>query len=80
MESKFIITATVTLPNSKISGSVTTVDGEEYLFRNTSSALDYYLTLKKDEEWYQTGGPEIQWPDNQVKEIGQQIDDYLNEK
>lgn len=59
-----------------ISGPVTTQDFEEFLFKNTSSSLDLYFTLKKgDSGWFFSGkGVENQIA---IEQVGHQIDQEL---
>jgi len=76
---KYLQDAEATLPTSGfVRGPITTVDDITYLFRNTSSELDFYLFMKRgDEGWYQSGGPEVQWPQSMVDELGLQIDKFI---
>jgi hypothetical protein len=76
---KHITNARATLPNGElVMGPVTTADDETFLFVNRSSSLDFYLEMKKGQSgWHQSGGPEIQYPQNMVDELGTQIDEYL---
>lgn len=79
MGTNLLFEATATLPNGDIvKGPVKSSDLITFLFINTWSALDFYLELqKKDEKWFQSGGPEIEYPQQMVDELGSQIDGYL---
>gem|GEM_PF-2819456 len=79
MKVKCLLDAVVTLPNGEtISGPITTTDDTSYLFVNRSSGLDYYMELKKGGDgWYQSGGPSISWPQDEVDQLGIQIDKFL---
>ena len=78
---RFITEAQATLPNGGlVRGRVMTSDDITYLFRNEVSDLDFYLYLRKgDQGWFQSGGPEIQWPQTMVDELGLYIDKFIIE-
>lgn len=73
---KHVLDAQATLPNGElVKGPITTSDDSTFLFVNRWSDLDFYLELKKGPSgWYQSGGPELQHPQNMVDELGRQID------
>lgn len=79
MTNKYIIDAEAKLPKGGIvRGRVTTTDDVTYHFRNDFTDLDFYLYMRKsDNGWYQSGGPEIQWPQEMVDELGYQIDKFI---
>ena len=76
---KYVIDAEAKLPNGEfVKGQITTRDDTTFLFVNKFSSLDFYLEMKKGEDgWYQSGGPEIQYPQTLVEELGYQIDNFL---
>jgi hypothetical protein len=71
-----VLYAKVKLPDGSVAtGPVTTVDFQEFLFRNTGSDLDLYFNLKKGESgWYFSGGPSINIPSFLIDQVGQLID------
>jgi hypothetical protein len=80
MESKkHIVDAEAKLPSGNyVKGPITTIDDVTYHFRNVFSDLDFYLYMRRsDDGWYQSGGPEIQWPQQMIDELGAQIDNVL---
>jgi len=78
---KYLLDAQATLPKGGfVRGPITTGDDITYLFRNTSTELDFYLFMRKGEKgWYQSGGPDIQWPQEMVDELGLYINKFLIE-
>jgi hypothetical protein len=74
-----ILYATVRLLDGSVAtGPVTTMDFQEFHFKNTGSGLDLYFHLKKDDSgWYQSGGPSITIPPLFIEQVGKQIDQEL---
>lgn len=74
-----ILYAKVKLPNGTFAtGPVTTLDYQEFHFKNTGSDLDLYFHLKKDNSgWNFSGGPSITIPSSLIQQVGQQIDQEL---
>ncbi|OOQ58388.1 hypothetical protein [Mucilaginibacter pedocola] len=66
----------VSSDQSVIYGPVIQTAENEYLFRNTFSALDLYFTLKKnaDGNWVYAGEAPANVPEEYVEQIGLQID------
>lgn len=79
MGTNHLFEGTATLPNGEIvKGPVKSSDLITFLFVNRSSSLDFYLEMyKKDEKWFRSGGPEIQYPQQMIDDLGSQIDSYL---
>jgi len=74
-----VLYAKVKLPTGSVAtGPVTTLDFQEFHFKNTGSDLDLYFHLKKnDSGWYFSGGPSIPIPASLIEQVGQQIDQEL---
>lgn len=77
-----LFTAQITMVDgSVVTGSVTTSDYTEFLFRNTSSDLDYYMSIEKmSGHWTRKFGPTIEYPESQITELGEQIDQFLSNR
>jgi hypothetical protein len=62
-------------------GPITVSEDKEYLFVQKSSAIDVYFNLKKDGmNWYCSGGPSYEPPNEYINQIGEQIDKYYEER
>lgn len=72
--------AKVTLQNGVIiSGPVVSNDRVEFVFTNHSSELDYWIAIKKNENgWYKSDGFSFPQPQEQIDELGSQIEGYLD--
>ncbi|KHJ36502.1 hypothetical protein PBAC_33360 [Pedobacter glucosidilyticus] len=76
--SKILFQATIKLKSGDyVKGPVTTEDNEEYLFVNKYSSLDFYIIIKNNNGWYQSGGPSIQWPQEYIDALGRQVEEFL---
>jgi hypothetical protein len=74
---KVICEANLILPNNEqVIGLVTTEDDISYLFKNTWSTLDFYFSLKKDQQsnWRFCAGPDYEISQELIYKLGSQID------
>lgn len=78
---KHLLDAQAKLPGGRtVKGPVTTTDDKTYHFKNQSGGADFYLYLIKDQNgWYESGGTEVEHPQEVVDQIGKQIDTFLLE-
>ncbi len=69
----------VKLPDgTEATGPVTTLDFQEFHFKNTGSDLDLYFHLKKEgARWRFSGGPSIPIPQSLIDQVGKRIDQEL---
>lgn len=67
--------------NEIVEGPVFSEDLIEFVFVNRHSSLDFYVQVsKRDNSWYQSGGPDVQFKIEIIEQLGEKIDLYLSQK